>query len=303
MLNPLFFRAFLALSILVLATGCSTTSSMVKSVKGTFKGKGDGLTKRIVVLPIIDQAGVGEARLSRLSDRLMKRLSGNSNVLVQKADHLKPSVVNLKSPKVGISLDPDVIKIAEEMNMNAVIMFVIPPFEINTKMKGIWPFRKPRRELEISLIVSAVDIMNGTLFFNNLVSEKKVLPQAEPDMPETKEKIPEDRLDDILDEMLEDQISDLLYGLRDQPWSGRILSGAGKNLIINAGQDVGLQEGKVFEVFARGEPINSVSGKSLFLLGPKIGEIKAVEVMDSYASAAPLAEGEFKAGQVIRVKD
>ena len=297
------FRAWLALSILLLTTGCGSTSSVVKSVKRTIKGTGDGLMKRIVVLPIIDQAGIGEGGVSRLSDRLMEQLAASGQVSVQKADGLIPFARRPTSTKFEISFDPDVIKIAEEMNLNAVAMFVIPPLEFNTKLKGIWPFRKPRREAEVSLIVVAVDIMNGTLFLNHMVSEHVVLADAEPDMPQREERIADDRLYDILEELFEDQVSALLEGLQEQPWSGRVVSAEGKNLIINAGRDVGLQEGKVFEVFGRGEPINSASGKSLFLLGPKVGEIKVVEVMDSYASAAPLAEEEFRAGQVIRVKD
>jgi hypothetical protein len=302
-IKTLLLTVCLAVSILFLSTGCGSTFSAVDSFKKRIRGGGDGLMQRVFVLPIIDQAGVGKERVSRLSGLLMEKLVADGRLLVQKAEGFIPATLIPKSPRFGSGFDPDVIKIAEEMNMNAVVMFVIPPFEINTELKGIWPFRKPRRELEISLIVSAVDIMNGTLFMNNMESKKELLPETEPDMPATDEKISNDRLDDILDGLLEDQISALLDAFQDQPWSGRIVSADEKNLIINAGKDVGLQEGRIFDVFARGEAINSVGGKSLFLLGSKIGEIRTVAVMDSRAQATPLNEGDFRAGQVIRVKE
>ena len=91
--------------------------------------------------------------------------------------------------------------------------------------------------------------------------------------------------------------------LEDHPWSGRILSADEEGVMISAGNDIGVKAESVFEVFARGEAIRSASGRSLFLLGPKVGEVKTVQIMESYAAAVPLGEARFNAGQVIRIKD
>ncbi|MBW1912210.1 MAG: hypothetical protein JRI43_03360, partial [Deltaproteobacteria bacterium] len=77
----------------------------------------------------------------------------------------------------------------------------------------------------------------------------------------------------------------------------------GKTIIISAGEDVGLSAERVFEVFGRGDSIRSASGRSLYLLGPKLGEIKTVKVMESYSSAVPLAGEQFRPGQVIKLKN
>jgi hypothetical protein len=58
----------------------------------------------------------------------------------------------------------------------------------------------------------------------------------------------------------------------------------------------------VFEVLGTGEIISSASGRSLALLGPKVGEIKVTEVMKDRALASVQEGSSFRAGQVIRFK-
>ena len=45
-----------------------------------------------------------------------------------------------------------------------------------------------------------------------------------------------------------------------------------------------------------------MNGKSIYLLGNKIGEIKTLTVGEIDSSAAPLIDGSYRAGQVIRLK-
>jgi hypothetical protein len=91
--------------------------------------------------------------------------------------------------------------------------------------------------------------------------------------------------------------------LQDYPWRGKIMSVDGETLMINAGMDIGLSKGSMFQVFSKGEAIRSLDGKSYHLLGPKVGDIKTVNVMDSRASAVPVNGGPFSPGQIIAIED
>jgi hypothetical protein len=86
-----------------------------------------------------------------------------------------------------------------------------------------------------------------------------------------------------------------------EPWTGRILAVDNNTITINAGEDVGLQPGYRFEVFAWGESIPSNSGTSFDLLGKKIGEIEAASIMEKDSSAITVEGGPFLADQVIRL--
>jgi len=277
--------------------------SVYKPVYKKVKGRKPVLSKRVLVLPVLDQAGVGEPKATEITKNFVEQIQKDGHLLVQRAEQPLPSTVKIRSPKFGIAIDPDLAKKGEELGMNALIMPVLNPFEVTTKRKGVWPFHRVRREMEISLLVNAVDLINGTLFLTNLVTKKVKLPKSESEGEKVEKKISSHQLDKILSSIVKDQASAIVDKLREQPWRGRVLSTNGKTVIINAGKDIGLREGSVFEVFGRGESILSVSGRSLYLLGPKVGEVRTVRVMDSHSSAVPLTDGSFMAGQVIRIKN
>jgi hypothetical protein len=62
----------------------------------------------------------------------------------------------------------------------------------------------------------------------------------------------------------------------------------GKTIMINGGKDVGIRAGSVFEVFGEGESIPTAGGRTIYLFGPKLGDIKADEVTENYASVVPV---------------
>jgi hypothetical protein len=251
----------------------------------------------------MDQAGLGEEKTDALTSQLIELIKRDSNLLVYKSDQPMTSARKKRSPKYGIVTDPDLAKKAEELGMNSLVTSVLNPQEVVTERKGFWPFRRIKRHMEVSLLANAVDIMNGTLFLTNLEIQKIKLPKLQEGEEPAENPVSEEKLDKVLRKLLENQAAAIIDGLADQPWSGRVLSADGEKIIINAGKDVGLKDKTVFEVFGKGEPIKSVSGRSLFLLGAKVGEIQTLEVMDNYSSAVPITEGSFGPGQVIRFKD
>ena len=189
--------------------------------------------------------------------------------------------------------------------MNVLVTGALNPFETKSKKSGIWPFRKMRREIEVSVVVNAVDITNGTLLLTNLESRKVKMPEPEDVFEEASwtGRVDDETLDKLLPRFVRDQASAIIEELKYQPWTGRLISTDGKTIIMNAGSDLGVTEGSIFEVFSKGEPIRSVTGRPLFLLGSKLGEIKVEKVMEPYSSAVPLTDEQFSAGQLIRLKE
>ena len=298
------FAVLLFLLPLIQASGCGTTKTIYKKVSKTVALNKPGLKKRVLVLPIMDQSGLQERSVSELTVTFVDLLNKNEELLARRSTEALPLDTQLRSPRFGIIVDPDLAKRAEEMCMNVVITIVISPFEIRRKKTGIWPFRGTKTEFEVSMVVNALDITNGTLFLTNLESTL-VKAQEEGDFLVLEGKQPRidgAALDKALLKMVTAQASAVADALEDYPWSGRILSADEEGVMISAGYDIGLKAESVFEVFARGEPIHTASGRSLFLLGPKVGEIKTVQIMESYAAAVPLGEARFNAGQVIRIK-
>jgi hypothetical protein len=285
--------------LLIQWSGCSTTKSVYRKV---MPGNG-GLRKRVLVLPVINHARVGDSKAAQITTSLINLLKKEGDFIVQKGMKSMRSTQKIRSSEFGIIIDPDSAKRAEELGMNAIIMGVLNPFEETTRKIGIWPFRKSRREIEVSMLVNAIDVINGTLFMSHLETRKIKISKDALEWEGDKKKIDGHLLEKVLSRILESQTSAITRALKDQPWYGRIISANQKTVMINAGKDIGLTQGREFDVFGRGESILSVSGKSLYLLGPKVGVIKAVSIMKSHSSTVPLNGAHFSAGQVIKIKN
>ena len=303
------FLIFLLL-VLINGIGCSAAKSVyrigtdtVKSVTNKIKpGEKPVLRKRVMVTPVIAQAGIGEEKVAQLTDSMINYLKEDDHLLISMSTEPAPSRKKIRSPQFGVVIDPELIKKAEDKGMDVLITSILNPFEVTYEKSGIWPLRKIRRKIEISMAVNAIDINNGTLFLTTL--KTKVI--------KTKEEVLEDQediweidyhiLDKALSPILKDQAAAVLDALIKQPWAGRIVSVDNEIIRINGGKDIGVSEGNIFEVFGKGESIHSVSGKDYYLLGPKVGELKAEKVMQDHSSAVPLNGEKFAVGQVIIIK-
>lgn len=288
----------LVFMLLIQGIGCGTAKSVYRKVTP----EKVGLKKRVLVLPILDQAGVGETKAEQITNALVERLGKDEHLLLRTAKNPSPSARRSRSPRFAIVIDPALIKSADEMGINVLIAGVLNPFELTARKTGMWPVRWIRRRVEVSLLVNAYDIIDGTLFLTHLETRKIKISGDDLEFEDSVERLIEEELEEVLSDIVEDQASAIAEGLRDRPWRGKVMSADGETITINAGRDIGMTEGNVFEVFGKGDAIRSTSGRFFYLLGPKVGEIRAVKVMDSHAAAVPLTEGDFKAGQVIKIK-
>ena len=299
--------------ILIAGPGCGRAKSVYTSVQDRVfnplykkaKPVNDGLKKRVLLLPIIDHAELGDVKAEELTTLLQKKFEENGQFSVHRTRDPISSSVNLGSSRIGTAIDPALAKMAEEKGMNVLVTAVLNPFETHINRWGFWPVQRIKHELEISMVVNVLDITNGTLLLSRLASRKTKLPKDKDVDADGKSerKIDKGDLDKILVRLFQDQASSVIEALKTLPWSGRVLSASPDSIIINAGKDIGLNAGSVFNVFEKGEAIRSANGRTLFLLGEKIGEIKTIKVMDHYASAVPVSGSLFRAGLVIRLKN
>jgi len=290
----------MGLWFLILGFGCGTTKSVYKKV--SFKDT--ELKKRVLVLPLMDQADVGEAKTEALTAKLVQLLKEGESLSVHRGTVPTPSRQRVRSPEYAVVIDPALIEKAGQMGMNVLIAGVLNPLEVTARTWGVWPIKFVKREMELSLLLNAYDIIDGTLFLTHLETRKiKISTDDLEWAAERKHGIDETKLEEELTDILEDQASTIRDELEDHPWRGKIMSVDGETVMINAGSDIGLSNGRMFQVYSMGERIRSLDGKYFYLLGPKVGEIKTVNVMDSQASAVPVEGGPFRPGQIITIKN
>jgi hypothetical protein len=288
--------------LMILSVGCATSQRLYSSVVADKSG----LKKRILVLPILDQAALGENRIKGIESILVSSLTKDGNVVVVAPSNPGAPSDKTRLPRHGIVIDPDQAKRADQMGMNVLITAFISPIDFSSRKGGIWPFRKVKHEGEISMVINAFDVITGTLFLSQSESRKIKaevdFAEGEREEPASRPEVDEKAAEKALNQIVQDQASAVSNALRGQPWSGRILSAGTEGVTVSAGKDIGLSAGTLFEVFGMGEPIRSADGTFLIPLGIKVGEVRVKEVMESKALAEPVNNGLFSPGQVIRLK-
>lgn len=291
---------------MIAGSGCATT----KKLYGKISPGSSGLKKRVLVLPFWDQAGLGEEKLEQLTEQFLSLLNRDGAFVIEKGRRSSAAPDRARAPEFGIVTDPEQARRAYQMGMNVMITAVFSPFDTQRIKTGLWPFRKIKDETEIAMYVNAFDVINGTLLLTRLESVKirttaDIFDEDEEGLS-TREKINPDIDDKTLaksfSEIVENQASEVSSALRERPWLGRIVSSDASGFLINAGSDVGVTVGSVFEVLGTGETILSITGQSLALLGGPIGELKVTQVMKDQALASGPDGVSFKPGQVIRFK-
>ncbi|MBN2060400.1 MAG: hypothetical protein JW882_08285 [Deltaproteobacteria bacterium] len=291
--------------------GCGTVKSAYKAgtdsvaslTKKVMPGKKAILKKRTLVFPIMNQSIVSDKKIAEMTETLVQILSKNDHLFVIKSEEEIPTERDIKSPEFGVVLDPKTTQHAEEMGVDVVITLVLNPMEVSIVRTGIWPLRKFKREIETSTALNALNVINGTLYLTHIETREIRLKEEvwEEDMDNWE--FDENMIAGELNDMLEDHAEALLNILDVNPWSGKIIGSDDNGICrINGGRDIGIAVDNVFEVFDKGEPIRSASGREYFLRGNKVGELIIREVLQDQATAAPVDDGRFEVGQIVRLK-
>jgi hypothetical protein len=291
-------RPTLLLLLLIQGIGCGTIESLYHTV---MPGGEDELKKRVWVIPFLDQAGVGEKKMAQITADLEGLLEKTGRFLVKKGIETTPSSETILTANSVFMVDPALIKSADEMGINVLIVGVLRPFETERRKEGIWPFRKTKGKVDISVLVNAVDVIHGSFFLSHLENiDREYSSSGEGE--ERKATLKGTTLDEALNVILERQAKKIAEELRAHPWRGRVTSVDAGGLLVNGGRDIGLENGSVLEVYGIEGSVRSFDGRILPLLGDKVGEIEVVKVLDSSVEATPLTGGPFKAGQVVQLK-
>jgi len=294
-----FLLTIFALFSLLLLAGCGMKALLTSQLLTD----NDWPKKRVMVMPATDLTGIAlHESIDTIGEKLTKilRKVGSFNL----CPHNKTKKSYSFTP--GGSIDPELLREAKERGINAIIFETINPIELNPGKSGMWPFRKKAWRYTVSMDIDILDVNSETILLSKQIADNITL-SSEETTEETEKAVNTETKKKALKECLPDILKEAANGaslsLNNKVWTGRIVSIDKKEIIINAGSDVGLKAGVVLEVFSKGEYITSFNEQTYQLPGPKAGEIKIVSIQQHHSFTEPIKEGDFKPGQIIRVKD
>lgn len=277
--------------LLVLPCGCSVVNKILPG--------DDYLRKRVMIFPFIDQANVGPERTAELSKEFYGLLDKSSSLLLYKSPDGIYSSLAMNSPQFGVVTSSVLVDVAEQMGMTDLLIGVLNPIETSISKTGIWPFDSWKKIYVVSVAVNIIDIATKTLLLTQLDLQEFTVPLEDAENEDEEEYIKRVTAE-ALPEIMENLVEAVENRLKENPFTGKILAIDEGTIMFNAGSEVGLDEGQVFDVYALGKAIPSAGGREVHLFGDKVGTIKTSKVMDKHALAEPLSGGPFKAGQIIR---
>ncbi|MBW1819586.1 MAG: hypothetical protein JRJ60_20790, partial [Deltaproteobacteria bacterium] len=257
------------------------------------------LKKRLMVFPLIDDAGFGPQTTARFNRAFLDRLAQSPYVVLQEPLDTGPSVGRGKSIRFGAVLDAETVARTQAMGINWALIGIIQPFEMTNKRTGIWPFRGNKADYEVSVAITVVDITNTTLLLTRQESRSIRFDSEEVDQ-RTEQIVREEAIAEDMPKILKKQAKAVIKALRKNRWKGKIVQVTEKTMRINAGRDVGLKPGHRFDVFAPGETVTAKGGRNLAILGERVGQIEAASVEETEATAIPVSGENFRAGLIIR---
>jgi len=299
----------MVLFLFVLNMGCGTLKSAYRASADATKsitelvipGKGDGFRKRILVVSVINRAGIKEEEARRITSSFAELLRENKDFLVNLLYDVGTQDSDLSSSQYGIVIDPAIVTKAGSMGVDMLITATLDPFDIKTKKSGIWPFRKMKKQIDISMSMNLIDITYGTIILTDAKTTRIKANYDAAEGEDNKWNVNYEILHKKLYSIMDDFASEIGDSLDSYSWTGKIVLREDRT-IINGGKDIGVTGGSIFEVFDKGAPIRSAEGKDYFYLGPKVAEVRADEVMDSYTVVVPVNNEQLIEGQLVRLK-
>jgi hypothetical protein len=257
------------------------------------------LKKKIMVLPPTDLSGLQAGKAANITEDLVKILKQSEQLLLHTTPKGLALPEEITAPKFGVTyFRPEIAKIAKDKNMNALLAAFLPPIEHSQKRAGIWPFRYDAEVYKISMVINVIDVTNGCLYLTKFSSKEIVFP-ADDIEDLNKEEILNQAATKGLPEILEHQATAVIKELSSEPWTGRVLEKRNGLLMISGGKDVGVLTGQLFTVYGSGESIITHTGRTVQLLGKKVGQIKVASVLEEHSLAAPENAGNFFKDQTI----
>jgi hypothetical protein len=129
-----------------------------------------------MVLPFIDNSGLGKKTAAQATDDFIKLLGKSRHVTLQSPTSGMVLPDNASSPKHGIVTPPQLIKKAEALGLDALITGVLDPVAGVTKRRGVWPFRSTRRIYDVSAMICVLHVPSRTVLLTGYEMEKTSLP-------------------------------------------------------------------------------------------------------------------------------
>jgi hypothetical protein len=297
-------------ALLIVVSACSLGSGRSGTPDPGLQPSADrpeGLQKRIGVAPfqLLTQYTDPYSRTlmqTYVLDAIRSECSGI--VFLDPADEAYPPVLrSLPRLESGDLDNLQAAVIGRQLGLNAVMVGTLTSVGTEQKDWGFWLLKQTRHFVRVRVLLEIYDTETATKLVDEAASRQVRIDAADAEMIKRNESIDSGFVEEVLETMAQDLGEDVCEAVEDQNWKSFVISAGSEEVWIATGSRSGLQPGRVLEVFESNTIMEGFGGHRYFKPGPKVGEVKLVEVEPWRSKAVVIAGGDIQPLSTVKAKD
>ena len=266
-----------------------------------------GPKKRIAIAEFINKTQYAKGRIgTQASDQLATHLVKSNAFIVIEREQLAKVMGEQALGQTGAVKGETAAKVGELLGAQSLITGSITEFGFTQGTTDGGLFKKKVQKVRAVVNIRAIDTSTGAILFAENGEGVAETEDTQVFGFGSKSGYDETLNDKALNQAIVKLVSNIVKNLDKVQWSGRVVkvTDSGK-LIINAGQETGLQMGDTFTVSKLGEMLTDPeTGMSL---GREPGEVRGkvkISSLEEKMSICDVLEGQgFEAGDQIKMAD
>lgn len=264
----------------------STPQRMVKDIPLNQNKDNQGVKKRLVILPIIDNKKVLTTEMSQgIKKAFIREINRHDEVIAFDSEDLK--IASIKINSQGSYDFKEIQKILKDYSVHSGLEAQV--YDIKVKktvpLKGV--IKNVKLEYECSVIVKVLN-QNGKELYNTM----KTVTYKDQEGSLAQEMANENGSSQLLPTLIKDAmfefVPQVIKALETVVWEGRIASIQGERIFLNVGKVSGLGAGDLLRVVDEGEEIYDTESGSF--IGKSPGRLKGtLEVVSFFGQDGAIA--------------
>jgi len=240
-----------------------------------------------------------ETLRNHLAGALQRNCSGL--IIMKDDDENYPSGFE-KLPRLS-SGSMDSFKLCEtgrELGLTAIMTGSIADIKTGDESRGILLWKDSYPVISLTVHVNVLDTETGTKLLDESFTHKKYSDEVEMESIKSG-KIEPAFLKEAFEHIAVEAGKKVCEIIRRESWKGYISSVSGDKVTVSSGSNMGVAQGKAFDVFGN-SLIVGMQGQRFLVPGAKTGEVKITGVFDDSAEALIVSGDSIKEGYTVRPK-
>ena len=282
-----------------LATGCATTKKIARDITGK-----RAPLKKMALVHTSNKTGHGDEALEESAGALfISHVEGACNdIIMIDSQQTRDLLAQIPRHPSGQTDNLALAQLGRTLGLNVVLEQGLSDLECVEEKRGIWGFRDMKTIVRLSVSVRGHDVESGAILFEEVV-EEEVEASGHECQNIKAGGVYQKELSGRLVAKAMPKISERVCELvGDEPWKGYITAVSDDTFTISAGEDVGLSEGDLLNVFGMSESIKGNAGQTYLVSGPKVGELSITKVHKNWAEATGSLENDVQKTSHVEMK-